>query len=71
MDGAVRIGVPARPPQEWGHVEQHTGVHRDRTASQMLTLRTLCFLLLAKMLFFHNHMISTDGTSHEVEEKNR
>lgn len=28
-----------------------------------------CFSLLSKMLFFHNCVMSTDGTSHEVEEK--
>lgn len=27
------------------------------------------FSLLSKMLFFHNCVMSTDGTSHEVEEK--
>lgn len=28
-----------------------------------------CFSLLSKMLFFHNCVMSTDGTSHEVGEK--
>lgn len=30
---------------------------------------SFCFSLLSKMLFFHNCVMSTDGTSHEVEEK--
>lgn len=30
---------------------------------------SFCSSLLSKMLFFHNCVMSTDGTSHEVEEK--
>lgn len=30
---------------------------------------SFCFSLLSKMLFFHNRVMSTDGTSHEVEKK--
>lgn len=30
---------------------------------------SFCFSLVSKMWFFHNCVMSTDGTSHEVEEK--